>query len=57
MTAFINFLLYLGLAMVPVVIMLVIRYFAKKANLDEHYRPSEDPGREPDYKQWDKRRR
>jgi purine-cytosine permease-like protein len=56
-TAFINFLLFIGLSMVPVVIMLVIRYFARKRGLDEHYVPADDPSREPDYKQWDKRRR
>ena len=56
MTAFINLLLYIGLAMVPVAIMLIIRYFAKKASLDERYVPS-DPDREPDYKQWDNRSR
>jgi hypothetical protein len=56
-TAFINLLLYIGLSMVPVAIMLIIRHFAKKAGLDERYVPSEDPNREPDYKQWDKRRR
>ena len=56
MTAFINLLLYIGLAMVPVAIMLIIRYFAKKAGLDERYVPS-DPNREPDYKQWDNRSR
>jgi hypothetical protein len=56
-TAFINLLLYIGLAMVPVAIMLIIRHFAtKKAGLDERYVPS-DPNREPDYKQWDNRSR
>jgi hypothetical protein len=55
-TAFISLLLYIGLAMVPVAIMLIVRYFAKKEGLDERYAASDDPGREPDYKQWDKRR-
>lgn len=57
MTAFINFLLFIGLSMVPVAIMLIIRYFARKRGLDEHYVPADDPSREPDYKQWDQGRR
>jgi hypothetical protein len=56
-TAFINLLLLIGLSMVPVVIMLVIRYLAKKRGLDERYVASNDPSREPDYRRWEQRRR
>jgi hypothetical protein len=56
-TALINLLLLIGLSMVPVAIMLIIRSFARKRGLDEHYVPADDPTREPDYKQWDQRRR
>jgi purine-cytosine permease-like protein len=56
-TAFINLLLFIGLSMVPVAIMLIIRYFARKRGLDERYVPADDPSREPDYKQWDQRHR
>jgi hypothetical protein len=55
MEAFINFLALIGVALVPVGILLAIRQFGKKRNLDERY--SADPHQEPDYYGQDQRRR
>jgi hypothetical protein len=56
METLVAFLLLIGVGLVPVGIMLVIRYFSKKRNLDERY-PEGDPYQEPDYRKYSGRRR
>jgi purine-cytosine permease-like protein len=54
MEAFVNFLALIGVALVPVGILLAIRHLGKKRNLDERY--SADPHQEPDYHYWQDQR-
>jgi hypothetical protein len=51
MTVLVNFLLYLGVFTVPVIILLIIRRFGRKYGLDDRYTAG-DPTQEPDYRKW-----